>query len=148
MVTKPEKVPQLVKTLRRTYAHKLGEIAAGVGDEAALRADLTHLAAVIRMFWPAQDFAAIRPIRPSTNRRGGNGPVWFTSALDVLREAQEPLTAKEIVRRIMRARGEPEDGPEAVSAECSVLATLGRRRAEIGIVRSGTRRPFKWAVLC
>ncbi len=83
-------VPYVVITLRRTYARKLGAILAGVGDEAELRADLDHLAAVILMFWPGEDFTAIKPVRPWENRRGSTGAVWFLAALDVLREAGEP----------------------------------------------------------
>lgn len=144
MMTPPEKVPQLVKTLRRTYARKLGAVRAGEGDSDALRADLEHLAAVIRMFHPGQDFAAIRPVRPHTNRRDGKwGAVWFVAALDVLRTASEPLTAQEIVARIMKARGEPLDGPAFVSAECSLLQTLSRRSE---VVRVGARRPFRWMI--
>jgi len=145
MRARPGTVPQLVKTLRRTYARKLGEIAAGADDD-ALRADLEHLAAVIRMFWPGEDFAAIKPIRPRANRRGSKAPVWFLSALDVLREAEEPLTAQEIVRRILRARGEAVEGAVAKSAECSVLAAFRRRGAALGIERVGAQRPFNWMI--
>ncbi len=140
--------PQLVKALRRTYARKAGMIRAGVGDEARLRADLDHLAAVILMFWPAEDFAAIKPVRPHLSHKGGQtGSVWITAALDVLRTAEEPLTAQEIARRIMQARGEPLDidGPAFVSAECSLIATLGRRRGSY-VVRIGRHRPYRWAL--
>lgn len=141
-----ERVPQLVKTLRRTYAHKLGALKARDGDPYALVADMEHIRAVILMFWPGQDFAAIKPVRPHTNHRGQWGAVWFRAALDVLRTAEEPLTAQEITRRIMAARGEPLDGAGAVSVECSLLATLGRR-VGVEIVRHGEQRPFRWSLV-
>jgi hypothetical protein len=140
--------PQLVKTLRRTYARKLGELRAGSGDESRLTADLEHLAAVILMFWPVEDLAAIKPVRPHASHKGGKtGAVWLTAALDVLRTAEEPLTAQEIVTRIVAARGEPVnvDSPAFVSAECSLIAALGRRRGSY-VVRIGAHRPYRWAL--
>lgn len=136
--------PQLVKTLRRTYARKLGELRAG-SDVAA---DLEHLAAVILMFWPGEDFAAIKPVRPHASHKGGKtGAVWLTAALDVLRTANGPLTVQEIVARIMAARGEPVDPDSSafVSAECSLIAALGRRR-DAYVVRIGKHRPYGWAL--
>jgi hypothetical protein len=142
-------VPVLVKTLRRTYARKLGMLHAKAGDQAQLTADLEHLAAVILMFWPAQDFTEIKPVRPHASHKGGQtGAVWLTAALDLLRTAEEPLTAQEIVTRIMAARGETvnADSRAFVSAECSLIAALGRRRGAY-VIRIGRHRPFRWALL-
>jgi hypothetical protein len=59
-------------------------------DRLRLMSDLTHLAAVIRMFAPGEDVEAIKPVRQWRNRRGRAN--WSRLALDVLREANAPMT--------------------------------------------------------
>eukprot|EP01030_Chromulinospumella_sphaerica_P023914 gene23914-23974_t len=117
--------PNLIKTLRRRYARTLGLVEAGSGDVAQHKADLNHLAAVMRMFNPDEQVWRIAPIRPHLNRRGEPGrPVWYMATLAVMREAGGPLTARQIAEKVLAARGEALDGPEAVSAHCSILAAL------------------------
>lgn len=82
--------------LRRKYAERLG---------AADHAALDHLAPVIRMFSPGEDLAAIKPVRPQANHKGGAGAVWLRAGLDILRTANEPLSARQIATRIMSERG-------------------------------------------
>lgn len=116
--------------LRRKYAERLG-----VGDEAAL----SHLAPVIRMFSPDEDLAAIKPVRPKASYRGRSGAVWLRAGLDVLRTANEPLSAGQIAARIMSERGLSCRRVRA-SVECSLLATLPRYVACV------EGRPRRWYV--
>lgn len=105
--------------LRRLYAEKLGR--------GGSKADLAHIRAVIRMMSPDEDFRAIKPVRPHTNRKGQSGAVWLRAALDVLRTADAPMTAREIALRVLEARGEPYDAETLQSVQCSLLMTLKRR---------------------
>lgn len=135
--------PYLINTLRRRYSHILGFIEAGMGDTAKHKADLEHLAAVLVMFHPDEKVWRIAPTRPHANRRGEKKrPVWYLAALDVMRQAGGPLTARQIAEKVLQARGMALEGAEATSAHCAILAAL-RRRAGREVVRVDGR-PRRW----
>ncbi|NJS14566.1 MAG: hypothetical protein HC788_08120 [Sphingopyxis sp.] len=84
----------VVTGLERRYALLLGLQAKGATD--AIVTDLSHIAAVIRMFEPHWSPDTVKPIEPRAPirwRRKGDG---FQYALQVLREADRPLSATEI----------------------------------------------------
>ena len=125
--------------LRRRYAQTLGALCAAHGDRLRLMSDLTHLAHVIRMFAPGEDVEAIKPLRQWRNRRGRAS--WSRLALDVLREANETLTTRQIANRIAKAQGVT-DPKTVASIECSLHITLGKRVGE-GVVQTDTS-PKRW----
>src|SRR6187551_692853 len=97
--------------LIRKRAEMAGEVEATQQRLHQMRADLAHLDAAIRIMSPDTDPEAIRPKKPSRN-----GCDWFgrgelaRMVLDVLREAQGPLTSMEIARAVLTAKGmEPGD---------------------------------------
>lgn len=122
--------------LRRLYGELLGR--------GGSKADLAHVRAVIRMLSPNEDFRAIRPIRPHTNRKGGSGAVWLRAAFDVLRTANAPMTAREIAVGILERRGMAVTPETLATVQCSLLVTL-RRRVGVGIVRHDTW-PRRWSL--
>ena len=125
--------------LTRQYARTLGAIRAGQ-DQAD---DLVHLAAVIRMFDPDADLAAIKPVRPYTHHGRRDGRQWSRMALDALRVTAAPLTTREIAKRVARAYGVPDSGPSLFSIECSLHATLPKRAC----VRMVVGEPKRWRVV-
>ena len=119
----------VLSALKRRY----GEVRWLAEAGADRTADLAHLAAVILMFNPAEDLAAIAPVRRNRNHKGRSKRIWIETALDVLRAASEPLTTRQIARRVAQVRGAP---PEALtSIECSIQVTLDKLD---GVVRSGS----------
>jgi len=106
-------------------------------------ADLAALARVIRLFDPGADVAAIKPIRTWSNRRGRNAPMWSRLALEILRQANRPLTGREIARRITVKLG-IKDPRTLYSIECSLQVTLAGYAAEGGL-RMETS-PKRWSV--
>lgn len=67
--------------------------------EAVLEA-LPHLEYVIRMFEPEWDRAAVKPIRPRAPKSGLPPQGISGAAIDILREADQPLSIAEIVSRM------------------------------------------------
>ena len=132
---------QLICGLRRQYGKTLGLLHSAHGDRVKLMADLAHLAAVIRMFRPGEDVEAIRPIRPSVDRGATFRRQWSRLALDVLREAKEPLATREIAKRVAAREGNT-DPLAMVSIECSLHATLPKRDCVVRVEGS----PKRWAV--
>ena len=122
--------PHVIFALRRKYAERLG-----VNDTEAV----AQLASVILMFLPDEDLSAIKPVRPYTRRQRRNGPSLVCAALDILRTANEPMSARQIAHRVMRDRS-----ITCVlarnSMESSLLLTLPRHVACKG------ERPRLWYV--
>ena len=121
----------------------------GEGD--ALRAklariaiDLGHLDAVIRQFDPEYDMATIRPKRPQSldaAKRGERG----RAVLDVLRKASEPITAAEMVRRVLVDQGQDPKDHALVRQVAKRFETALARQERRGVVRA--RREAGQAVL-
>jgi hypothetical protein len=66
--------------------------------------DLDHIDGAIRLFDPDYDIASIRdkPVHPAQIARRGDS---IRLILDLLREATEPLTTKQIALQVMAHRG-------------------------------------------
>jgi len=122
--------------LRRKYGQTLG--LQRIGDPDA-DADLAHLAAVIRMFSPDEDLSAIKPIRPYPQNRDK----WNRDALAVLREEAAPMTAREIAKRLLTARGVEHTYRNLQRVECSLYVVLERLEGR-GIERA-SEAPRRWA---
>lgn len=67
---------------------------------AAIIEALPHLAYVIRMFAPDWDETSVKPIRPRAAKSGLPPQGISGAAIDILREAEQPLSIAEIVVRI------------------------------------------------
>lgn len=103
----------VISALVRRYAERKGDLARSTAEARAARNDMLHLEAVLRMFradWNAQSVRRITIRKPSRWIKRGDG---LKTVLDVLREAQEPLTTHEIVRRSFERHRMPE--PDAVT---------------------------------
>ena len=112
----------------------------------ARRADLAHLDATIRLFDPNDVLVAAQPAR----RRRYNE--WFRPGEcrrkihDVLRDKPEPMTTREIVEKIMAARGLSSDDARARELiHKTVLGSLNR--ATETIERTQAAGSAAWRVI-
>ena len=128
----------LVMALRRKYGQTLGLIRLGSTPE--LAEDLATLGRTLCLFNPAEDLAAINPIRPYRPGRSK----YLKDALAVLRQANEPMTPRAIARRVLEARGVHLVRGNLLRAECSLHAVLERLEGQ-GVVRVGDE-PKRWAI--
>ncbi len=109
------------------------------------RASLTHLDATMRLFDPDSRPEDVRP----RQQRARN--VWFHPGeclrliYDVLRDAAEPLTTRELAERIMDAKAIAAiDDRGRILIERTILGSLNR--AKETIERSETAGVVKWQV--
>lgn len=126
---------QLMHGLKRQYAKTLGYVEAG---DVMLTEDLAHLAAVIRMFDPFADLTAIpaiRPYRPDRSR-------WSRDALDILRQANGPMTVRELAERVLARRGIIPTWAVLQGVEASLSAVLTRLERR-GMLH-GVGHPKRW----
>lgn len=126
--------PQVLFALRRRYAELLGR--GGSSD------DLAHVAAVLLMFSPREDVAAIKPIRVYSNRKGAGRAVWHRAAMSVLRTANEPMSAREIAARVLTALERPSD-PVLLKGVENTIRTVLKTKASV-VCLAG--RPMRWAL--
>ena len=134
-----------VLTLLPLHADIGGRILANKQEAARLREDMRHVEAVIKMFDPAFNLRPIVVKRRKVNPWFKRGTL-FRHALDVLRTAERPLTAREVTERVLAAQGTTDASPKAVGdLSGSVLSCLVNREGR-AVVRHGEGVPSRWAV--
>ncbi|MEZ5734941.1 MAG: hypothetical protein R3E09_03900 [Novosphingobium sp.] len=87
--------------LEARYAAKLGELRRFERESGKLRRELAKIGATIQLYRPEWSGADVKPIKPRKPSRWGGRGRGIRTALDVLREAQGPLTTNEIARRVL-----------------------------------------------
>jgi hypothetical protein len=136
-----------VAYLVRLHADIGGQILANKKQAERLAESMQHVEAVIRMFDPAY------PIRRIAARRRYKGNAWFRRgtilrhALEMLRKAQGPLTAREIAERMLAAKGARDDAsPKALrSLTASVQTSLQNHNGKtVRLVGQGM--PGRWRI--
>ena len=132
----------VIAALKRKYGERKGEFSARdmLTDCERIKSDMAHLGAVLAMFEPGVNLAAIRPWRPYKPHRGR----WSRTALDILRKATRPLRAYELARLVMSAHGVAPDRRTTFSIGCSLQAVLARLQAQGLVTAHG--KPRQWAI--
>jgi HB1, ASXL, restriction endonuclease HTH domain len=135
-----------VAYLVRLHADLGGKILENRKQAARLAEAMQHVEAVIRLFDPAYD------VRRITARRRYKGNPWFKRgtilrhALDVLRKAQEPLTAREVAERMLATKGISGVAPKTMgSLVASVQVSLSNHEGK-AVVRVGEGSPGRWRI--
>lgn len=135
--------PHVITALNAKYARLTGELQKLNRQADKVRADLAHIEATIRLFradWVGEAVKAIGPIKPSRWKRRSQGLV---AALNIMREAGGPMTAREIAARALSAQGiELPDG-RTLSAVAGSLTKSMERRIGNGVTMI-EGRPRRW----
>jgi hypothetical protein len=135
-----------IHALMHKRAELAGELKTAESVVAARTADLAHVDATLRMFDPSAKPASIRPRvkRPHPTRfRPGE----FTRAvMAVVRQAEKPLTAREIGDRVGVACGlDMSTTKDAGQVVASVRAVLASPREGLACEKNG-KEPMVWRV--
>src|SRR5437870_8660538 len=91
-----------IQTLERLHAELGGKILENKQEHENLAGQMRHVEAVIKMLDPSYSLRAISVKRRQPNPWFKRGTV-YRRAVDVLRVATEPLTAREIAERVLAA---------------------------------------------
>lgn len=102
---------------------------------AQIATDTGHLDAVIRQFDPDYDLASIRSKRPRGPDVAGRGDM-SRFILKVLREATEPVTTHDVVRRLMAERGQDAEDRRLVKQMMKRVGMALSRQKAAGAVRA------------
>jgi len=134
-----------VDYLVRLHADLGGRILENRKEAKRLAESMCHVEHVIRLFDPAYNVTRIAARR----RYKGNGifkrGTILRHALDVLRKAQGPLTAREITERMLAVRGVQADAKAMRSLIASVQTSLQNHEGKT-VVRVGKGMPGRWTL--
>jgi hypothetical protein len=131
----------VISTLERKYAQLLGEQVKRPSP--SLKRDAAHIVAVIQIFDPKWTGAGIRPVVMKRRSRWGKRGTGIRAAMAVLREAENPLSARDIAIEVMLRRGQP-DAPnnEIVQIMAGINYGLQKRIGREVILIKGY--PKRW----
>jgi hypothetical protein len=138
--------PHVISALSNKRAELAGIVSQLERQLGQQRANLAHLDATMRLFDPN-----IRPntIRPKQQRARS---VWFRPGeclrliYDELRDAVQPMTARELAERIMRVKAMPVvDDRQRELVQKTILGSLNR--AKETIARSETAGLVSWRLI-
>lgn len=138
----PDAIPPSVNALLKLREKLCSELRSLGIRERSLRAKLVQVDGVLRMLGEAD------PEFPGRRKRSASP---FAKrevrrlVMDLLRDAQEPMTASQIAARIMEAKGLPTDDPDAVKdVQRAVVLVLRRGMEFVEAGRDG--REKRWAL--
>jgi hypothetical protein len=132
-----------IQTLERLHAELGGKILENKQEHENLAGQMRHVEAVIKMLDPSYSLRAISVKRRQPNPWFKRGTV-YRRAVDVMRTAAEPLTAREIAERAVAAANVPNPKPEAVrDLTGSILASMRNHNGK-GIGRANEGAPARW----
>jgi hypothetical protein len=132
--------PHVISALRAKRAEVSGELIAAENRIVQLRADITSLDGVIRVFDPTAAPDKIRPIlrrkKPTLIPRGQCS----RAILDMLRHADAPMTAREIVAQLAARYQMDASNTDAMKAlVAKVRNTLARQKGLASEVRGDAK---------
>ena len=132
-----------IQTLERLHAELGGKILENKQEHENLAGQMRHIEAVIKMLDPSYSLRAISVKRRRPNPWFKRGTV-YRRAVDMLRTATEPLTAREIAERVLAAAKVANPKKAAVAdLTGSILASLRNHKGK-GIERTNEGAPPRW----
>jgi hypothetical protein len=137
--------PHVISALNAKYARLTGQLRKLDRQSEVLRRDISAVEATIRLFrkdWQGEGIAAVAPIKPS--RWGGRGQ-GVRLALDVLRGAEHPLTAREVATGAFRMQGLALPDSKTITAVAGSIEQCLARRAGNGVNRIDGKPP-RWSI--
>ena len=135
----------VVSALVRKFSEIKGKLKASEKHSRELRADLVHIEAVLKLFRSNYETAAIMATRPKRPIRWGKRGQGWRSALEILRKAEAPMSAREIGLQVARKLGVEAKGEPLRYLVTSIGDSL-QRGTKKGIVAQIGEYPRRWEI--
>jgi hypothetical protein len=132
-----------IQTLERLHAELGGKILENKQEHENLAGQMRHVEAVIKMLDPGYSLRAISVKRRQPNPWFKRGTV-YRRAVDALRTATEPLTAREIAERLLEAANVANPNKEAVRDLVGTINSSLRNHDGKGVQRTNNGSPARW----
>jgi hypothetical protein len=142
---------QAVYTLGLLHAELAGKLLANKREAIRLRTAMIQVEAVLQMLQPGFNVASIAAKRRNKSNPWFKRGTLFRSAVDVMRRAGVPMTAREIADRLIADKAPQATRKQAIDLQAAILAALRKRdggdvgwRGQPGTVAVGgqLRRPW------
>ena len=135
-----------IQTLERLHSELGGKILENKQEHANLAEQMRHVEAVIKMLDPTFNLRRIAVKRRKPNPWFKRGTV-YRRAVDALRTAEQPLTAREIAERVLVAAKIANPNKAALAdLTGSILASLRNHKGK-GVQRTNDGSPAKWVII-
>ena len=132
---------QAVYTLGLLHAELAGKLLANKREAIRLRTAMMQVEAVMKMLNPAVNIRLIAPKRRNVGNPWFKRGTLYRSAVDVLRRAGRPMTAREIADTLLAGRKPEATRKQAIDVQAAILAALRKRN---GTAVYGEGSPASW----
>ena len=132
-----------IQTLERLHAELGGKILENKQEHANLAEQMRHVEAVIKMLDPGYSLRAIAVKRRQPNPWFKRGTV-YRRAVDVLRTATDPMTAREIAERVLTVANISNPNKGALTDLIGTINVSLRSHDGKGVQRTNEGSPAKW----
>jgi hypothetical protein len=132
---------QAVYTLGLLHAELAGKLRANKREVIRLRTAMMQVEAVVKVLQPGFSIASIAAKRRNKSNPWFKRGTLFRSAVDVLRRAEAPMTAREIAQALIADRAPQATRKQAIDLQAAILAALRKRNGGAVI---GGGAPARW----
>jgi len=132
-----------IQTLERLHAELGGKILENRQQHANLAEQMRHVEAVIKLLDPGYSLRAISVKRRKPNPWFKRGTV-YRRAVDALRTATEPLTAREVAERVLATENIQSPDKAGLADLIGTINSSLRNHAGKGVQQVNDGIPAKW----
>jgi hypothetical protein len=138
------KSKQAVLTLSQLHAELAGKFAENRNAGVKIKTAMMQVEAVLQMLQPSFDVRAISAKRRNKSKPWFKRGRLFRSAVDVLRRATEPMTARQIADALIAGKAPQATRKQAIDLQAAILVAL-RKRNGGAVVGEGA--PARWRLV-
>jgi hypothetical protein len=136
---------QAMFTLRQLHAELAAKLLDNKREARRLAGSMKHVAAVLKLLEPGFNLRPIAVRRRRPNQWFKRGTV-LRHALDALRKADSPLTAREVTLRMLGAQGVTDAKPKAVRDLTGAVSSSLQNYKDRGVVTTGEGMPARYVL--
>jgi hypothetical protein len=140
------KSKQALLTLKQLHGEIAGKLLANAREAKRLRTAMLQVEAVMKMLDPAVNVRAISVKRRVTGNPWFKRGTLYRSALDILRRAPGPMTARDIVKSLLAAKSAVPTRQQTAKIEAAVWQAM-RKHEGSGIEAMGDNKPARWRLV-
>src|SRR4030088_2912391 len=123
---------QAVYTLGLLHAELAGKLLANKREAIRLRTAMMQVEAAVKSLQPGFNVASIAAKRRNKSNPWFKRGTLFGSAVDVLRQAQAPMTAREVADTLIPGKAPQATRKQGVDVQGAMLAALRKRNGDMG----------------
>ncbi|MGO9357653.1 MAG: hypothetical protein ACLP1D_08235 [Xanthobacteraceae bacterium] len=134
---------QAILTLTQLHAELAGKLRANQNQAAQFRISMVQVEAVLRMLQPGFDVTKIAAKRRNKSNPWFKRGTLFRSAVDTLRRAQAPMTARQITETLIAGKGVMATSKQVRDLQAAIQTSLRNHKG--GTVEAvGEGFPIRW----